>query len=270
MVPSTACARCSGRTGRRRTTRRAIIYRAEPSVIGRVVDSENGAPLTGVVVFGFYSPVVDAVLNGVRSQWSTSCAVHRFEAVTDADGRFRIAPWQRQHELPSPARWSVEVAYFKAGYETTGATYDNSLRGWSRSTSRPASSASTNEVNVTSTPTRIERIRPFNSRRDEVESRHWQSHIRAAFATGGYAACGWEQTPSIWMALHENRKNLIRNALGSHKLDAAGYGKRGSAPPDSGVDYTERSEVDQIRAQFAANRANWKCADPDTVFSQAR
>lgn len=237
---------------------------AEPEIAGRVVDRETGKGLPGVVVFGFYAPAVDAMVNGLRSSWTRDCAQHVFEAVSDADGNFVVPAWKRRYALPSPARWGVSVAFYKGGYETTGLSMKNSISDWG--SSREGLRRDSSRIDLTAKPIRLERIRPYNSKSDQVESRHWQSHTRASFARGSGHPCDWERTPQLLLALHRERKNLIRMALGAQNLDRDGYGRAGSAPPHSDLDYTERSEIDWLIAEHAKSRATWKCSDPNKIF----
>ena len=96
----------------------AAVGAAEPDMVGRVLDRDTGQGLAGVVVFGFYAPAVDAMVNGVRSSWTRDCTQHVFEAVSGADGNFIVPGWKGRYALPPPARWNVSVAFYKGGYET--------------------------------------------------------------------------------------------------------------------------------------------------------
>jgi hypothetical protein len=238
--------------------------RKEPAIAGRVLDRDTRQGLAGVVVFGFYEPAVDATVNGVRSSWMRDCALHVFEAVSGPDGKFIVPAWKDLYALPPPARWNVSVVFFKGGYETTGLEMENSIAGWGASAKSPKRAGS--RVELTSQPIQLNRIRPFNTKNDLVELRHWQSHARASFARRSARPCDWERTPQTLLALHHERKNLIRMALGAQNLDRDGYGRAGSAPPHSDLDYTQRSEVDLIIAEQARSLAAWECSDPNKIF----
>jgi hypothetical protein len=237
---------------------------AEPEIVGRFVDRDTGQGLAGVVVFGSYAPAVDAMINGTPSSWTRDCMLHGFEAVSDANGNFIVPAWKGRHLLTLPARWNVSIVFYKGGYETTGLGLKNSISNWGENakTSRRGSS----RIDLTAQPIRLTQIRPYQSTNGQVESRHWQSHARASFGLGLSQPCDWERSPQILLALHRERKNLIRLALGAQNLDRDGYGRVGTAPPNDGPDYSQRSEVDMLIAEHARARAAWKCGDPNKIF----
>ena len=140
----------------------------------------------------------------------------------------------------------------------------NSISDWGASVQSPRRDGS--RIDLTAQPVRLAQIRPYNSKNDQVESRHWQSHARASFARGSGQPCDWERTPQLLLALHRERKNLIRMALGTQNLDRDGYGRAGSTPPNDGPDYGQRSEADMLIAEHARSRATWKCSDPTKIF----
>lgn len=243
---------------------------AEPALVGRIVDSENRQSLKGVVVFGYYGPIVRTVENGKTQTWGpgSQCSLHNFEALTDADGKFTISGWRGDPASNHPDKRDISIVFFRAGYDTTGLNLGYSMRGWRRAGQTTGSTDAV--IDNSSAPISLQRIRPYESRADQVEDRHWHSHIRAAFAQGYEGACGWEQYPTLLTALHKNRKDLIRMSFAPKDIGADGYPTPAALGADRGSDYAQRSEVDQLRTLYAQSRNTWACANPNDVFRNVK
>jgi hypothetical protein len=110
---------------------------SEPDLRGSVVDAKTKQLLQGVTVYGFYATSGGGALAG-GSKFGEH--VRSFEAETDANGMFYIAPWDTGEKKISGKAGSKfpAIAMCKPGYDFWHSGYE-SIKGWSPTSTVPGS-----------------------------------------------------------------------------------------------------------------------------------
>lgn len=180
----------------------ATVYSAKP-MSAVVVDAETGQPLEGanvVALWALQSPTGRSAGN-----------LEIMEAMTDAEGRFRIAGWSDKpvpSDLPRGTRLNNRdpaLRFFKSGYRPL--TLDNSETQPNRM--RTENELYTRFSSWDGKTIRLERYRGA----PEV----YLSLVRGmTTGLGAGIPCGWKKTPRLYVALMQEEKRLRTAGVASY------------------------------------------------------
>ena len=234
----------------------------EPTLIGRVIDSATGKPLAGVVIYGHY-----ATSNGTLAGGSKFGEfVKSFEAQTDAEGVFRIEGFVLPKAASGERRGKYPmIGIFKPGYDSVVDGL-NSISLW-----RPKNGQVLQPVKITGERRQVYdwrhepyALKPISGERDRYEALDFAK--MPIFFNG---ECGWEAYPRTLLVMHEEFKSLLKQVVPPDRIGADGYQNFGGTRLGS-ADFYQRTAVDRLRHQFKESGDKWRCANPNSAFSESK
>lgn len=229
----------------------------EPGIKGKVVDAETQAAIADVIVYGYYAAVEGSFAGGE----SVTNVVRSFETTTDANGVFELAPWNpgRTFLQGTPRDQWPRIGFFKGGYRVVGDSLTTFRRWYPQGPQTGDKVSKGNFDDLTTRPQALTKAKNERERYDALRDAN-----DSAMMTG---RCGWEGYAKLLLALHNEKKLMMRQTISTQDIDSEGYLKSGRAGPQFPfTNLYQRTAVDQLKKAFDASATSWKCANPTAVF----
>jgi hypothetical protein len=234
---------------------------SEPALIGKVIDQETKKPIEGALIYGHYATSSGTLAGG--SKFGEH--VKSFEAVTDANGNFKLDAWSTDKKISGQPNGKFPlIAVWKPGYGLEIQNLNTIAEFRPRSFVQGV--GETKVVNNTVDWTSI----AFELKPAKTEIERYDATSNAGYPMMMIGDCGWEIYAKSLLALHNERKRMIVEYVKPTDIGADGYIKSGVARTQPHVEYISRTSVDNLLNQRNASSQNSQCLNPKTVFSGAK
>jgi hypothetical protein len=230
---------------------------SEPALIGKIVDAETKRPIQGAFVYGHYATSQGSIGGG--SKFGEH--VKSFAVETDANGQFKLGAWNTGDRKigGQPNGKFPMIAIYKPGYALDIQNL-NSISQWTAMSSNGASKSAVTERGIDWTQFPYE-LAPAKTEKDRY----------AALSNAGYpmmmvGECGWELYSGLLLAMHVERKTMVKEFVAADRIDKDGYIKSGTARTQPHIEYLTRTVVDKLIERFDETPGSWRCANPRSIF----
>jgi hypothetical protein len=257
---------------------------SEPALIGKVIDQTTLKPIAGAFVYGHYMTAGGTLAGGTVPQEY----LRNFVVETDQDGVFKLEAWntgERKIAGIAGDRFPM-MAIWKPGYEPEFLGLA-SIAQFQPRVHMPTSVGADGRLWVTDPygkTYRYEKVEPdtttipntidwraagfmLNPVKDELA--RYNALANSGRAMVMFGECGWEPYAKVLLAQHNELKELIIKVVPQDRIDPDGYQNFGGTRLGS-ANFYQRTVVDQLRRQFAESGTQWRCANPNVVFSGAK
>jgi hypothetical protein len=230
---------------------------SEPALIGQIIDRETKKPIEGAIVYGHYATSSGTLAGG--SKFGEH--VKSFEAVTDANGNFKLDAWNTgDRKITGEPRGKFPmIAVYRPGYqlEVQNLNSINEFRSLTTIEGGGKAEIANNSLNWTKYPFELLPVKTEADRYFNLEN--------ASVPMMMVGACGWESYSRLLLALHNELKDWYKRNLPPEFLDKNGYAKDYGPLPGNvrQLSLVFKTMVDRlIEAKASANG----CKKPDVIF----
>ena len=227
----------------------------EPTLIAKIIDAETAQPVQGAFIYGYYATSEGTLAGGTKGGEH----VKSFMVQTDASGVFRLEGFDTGARLIGGERRGrfPSISIYKPGYDLELTGFDT-IDQWGSNSRQPGASA-TRSASIVDWSAYPYTLRPIKS-----EQQRYNALDGAGRSIWMEGECGWEIYAPLLLAMHNERKAMIREYVPPENIGKDGYIKDDKPRTSPHVEYLTRTLVDQYIKEFDASPKNWKCANPRT------
>jgi hypothetical protein len=228
---------------------------SEPALIGKVINQETKKPIEGALIYGHYATSSGTLAGG--SKFGEH--VKSFEAVTDANGKFKLDAWRTDKKISGQPNGKFPlIAVWKPGYGLEIQNLNTIAEFRPRSFVQAVGEAKVvnNVVDWTSVA--------FELKPAKTEMERYDALYNAGYPMMMVGECGWETYARGIAAMHGEWKLILKLAFPPEELDANGYSKGRYNHPNRTLraNQSDRTMRDQILDRWKQNTTTWSCKMP--------
>jgi hypothetical protein len=239
---------------------------SEPALIGKVIDQETKKPIEGAVIYGHYATSSGTLAGG--SKFGEH--VKSFEAVTDANGNFKLDAWSTDKKISGQPNGKFPlIAVWKPGYGLEIQNL-NSIREFQPRTTAQGSGEAKVANNVVD----------WSAVAFELKATKTEIERRDALANAGYpmlsmGECGWELYSNLVSSMHVETINMKRRLIPKDKRreddmprEAYPLGASNRSVQTSQIEelLINHAPLHRLRDEYKRSTTNWKCSNPENLL----